>query len=112
MEKNEESSKKLPCEHYEYEYKLNCNVYGRFKRFLKADDSNSFYTCDQLKEYFISCVKYRDDPLRNLDCYIKLQPYENNLLTKRINSVKQNSILKLRNHNPPIDWNAPLPNWY
>lgn len=101
----------LPCDHYEYEYRLHCNVFGRIKRFLRANESDSEYTCDQLKDFFIACAKYRDDPQRNLESYIKLQPYENELLKKRLSSIKQNNVWKLRNQNPPSDWNAPLPDW-
>lgn len=99
----------LPCDHYEYEYKLNCNLIGRFKRFLRSDDSSE-HTCDQLKDLFYSCVKYRDDPSRNLDCLLKLKPYENNLLKKRIDSIKQNTVWELRQQ-APSDWNSPLPEW-
>lgn len=109
MTENNEANKQLPCDHYEYEYKSNCNIFGRFKRFLHADESIDF-DCDQLKDLFYSCVKYRDDPSRNLECFLKLKPYENNLIKKRIESIKQNNVWQLRKV-APSDWNAPLPDW-
>lgn len=104
------NTSELPCDHYEYEYKSNCNMFGKLKKLFKADDTST-YTCDELKQLFYACVKYKEDPKRNLECLVKLKEYENELVKKRIDSIKQNDVWTYRQGVPPTDWNAPLPDW-
>jgi hypothetical protein len=95
----------LPCDHYQFEIKRSCGILSKFNKYFGLEVSE--YNCDDLKELFFACQKYKADPSRNLDCLVQLKKYENQLLSKRIESIKQNDVWTARQE-PPSDWNAPF----
>ena len=99
----------LPCDHFQYEIKTKCGRWARLNQRVMSDDEN-IVDCDYLNDLFFACRKYTEDPSRNLDCYLKLKSYENDLVKKRIESIKNNDVWEARTE-PPSDWNAPLPDW-
>ena len=99
----------LPCDHFQYEIKRNCGRLARFNRMFMSD-SEANVNCDLLNDLFFECRKYTEDSTRNLDSLVKLKNYENELVAKRIQSIKNNNVWDLRKE-PPSDWNAELPDW-
>lgn len=99
----------LPCDHFQYEIKKNCGRLARFNRVLMSD-SDANVDCDRLNDLFFECRKYTEDPTRNIDSLVKLRDYENELVTRRIQTIRDNNVWELRKE-PPSDWNAELPDW-
>ena len=73
-------------------------------------DNDTPLDCDLLNNLFFDCRKYIEDPELNLESFVRLKKYENELVLKRIDSIKKNDVWELRKE-PPSDWNAPLPDW-
>ena len=97
----------LPCEHYQYEMKKTCGVFAKIAQdFVEP----STHDCLYWQDMFFSCQKYKQDPSRNFDCFMKLKTYEASLIKKRTSSIEQNNVWQLRTE-PPSDWNAALPDW-
>lgn len=99
----------LPCDHFQYEIKTKCGRLARLNQKVMSDNESAV-DCDYLNDLFFACRKYTEDPSRNLDCFLKLKSYENDLSKKRIESIKSNDVWTARTE-APSDWNAPLPDW-
>lgn len=99
----------LPCDHFQYEIKKNCGRLARFNRVLMSD-SDANVDCDRLNDLLFECRKYTEDSTRNINSLVKLREYENELVIRRIQTIRENNVWELRKE-PPSDWNAELPDW-
>ena len=98
----------LDCSHYQYELKKSCGITGAFRKFYRSEEQT--HTCQQYQDLYMGCLRYQIEPSANLDKLLKMKRYENELIKKRIDSIKQNDVWELRS-SPPSDWNAQLPEW-
>lgn len=98
----------LPCEHYIYEFKQCSSLKGKLYNYYRGEQPE--YDCKYYEELYTNCLAYKRYPNENFQLLLKLNQYENNLMKKRIDSIKQNDVWELRK-SPPADWNSPLPDW-
>ena len=98
----------LDCEHYQYELRKYCGLSGRLKSFVRAEEPT--LSCQEYQDLYLGCLRYQAEPGANMDKFLNLKRYENDLISKRIESIKRNDVWTLRDK-APSDWNAPLPEW-
>lgn len=98
----------LSCEHYEYEYNSCKNLKSKIYDYYRGD--TPAHPCEYYQNLLVDCLKYKRDPRTNFESLVRLKKYENELVEKRNESIKQNDVWTLRER-PPSDWNAPLPDW-
>jgi len=99
----------FPCNHYDYEFKKCSSFSNKIYKSFYGDESSDD-NCNYYQNLYLDCLKYQRDPINNFSLLLNLSKYENEVVNKRLDSVKNNDVWELRKQ-PPIDWNTQLPSW-